>query len=66
MVSKFHFGKDVAYLYTAALLVETGMLLLEKRKTIAGGIMTPAIVLGSDLMQRILEKMDATFEIREE
>jgi short subunit dehydrogenase-like uncharacterized protein len=66
LVSKFHFNKDIAYLYTAALLVETGMVLLEKRGKIAGGVMTPAVALGSDLMQRILEKMDATFEIKEE
>jgi short subunit dehydrogenase-like uncharacterized protein len=66
LVSKFHFNKDIAYLYTAALLVETGMMLLEKRGTVAGGVATPAVALGSDLTQRILEKMDTSFEIKEE
>jgi short subunit dehydrogenase-like uncharacterized protein len=66
LVSKFHFNKDTAYLYTAALLAETGMVLLEKRGKVAGGVTTPAVALGSDLTQRILEKMDASFEIKEE
>jgi short subunit dehydrogenase-like uncharacterized protein len=66
LVSKFHFNKDIAYLYTAALLAETGMVLLEKRGKVAGGVMTPAVALGSNLTQRILEKMDTSFEITEE
>lgn len=66
LVSKFHFNKDIAYLYTAALLAETGMILLEKRGKVAGGVTTPAVALGSSLTQRILEKMDTSFEIKEE
>jgi short subunit dehydrogenase-like uncharacterized protein len=66
LVSKFHFNKDIAYLYTAALLVETGMVLLEKRGKVEGGVITPAVALGSNLTQRILEKMDTSFEIKEE
>lgn len=64
--TKFHFSKDVGYLYTAALLVETGMVLLDKRGKVDGGVMTPAVALGSDLTQRILLKMDTSFAMKEE
>jgi short subunit dehydrogenase-like uncharacterized protein len=64
--SKFHFNKDIGYLYTAALLVETGMVLLEKLGKVNGGVMTPAVALGSDLTQRILKTMDTSFELKEE
>jgi short subunit dehydrogenase-like uncharacterized protein len=64
--SKFHFNKDIGYLYTAALLAETGMVLLEKHGKLSGGVMTPAVALGSDLTQRILKTMDTSFEIKEE
>lgn len=66
LTSKFHFNKDVAYLYTAALLAETGMVLLEKLGKVDGGVMTPAVAFGSDLMQRILKTMDTSFEIKPE
>jgi len=68
LVGKFHFNKDIAYLYTAALLVETGLLLLETRDSKSGGsggVLTPAAALGSQLTQRILEKLDASLEIEE-
>ena len=69
--AKFRFNKDVSYLYTAFLLVETGMLLVEKSSSssieqqIKSGILTPATALGSDLTQRILKEMDTSFEIEE-
>ena len=68
---KFRFNKDVSYLYTAVLLVETGMLLVEKSSSssteqqLKGGILTPATALGSDLTQRILKEMDTSFDIEE-
>lgn len=67
--AKFEFNKDVSYLYTAVLLVETGILLVEKCSTVGdninGGIVTPAVALGSDLTQRILKEMDTSFHIDE-
>jgi len=63
--SLFQFNKDTAYLYTAALLIETGILLVEKFGTLSGGCHTPASALGNDLTQRILQEMDCTFEIKE-
>lgn len=64
VTSKFHFSRDVGYLYTAAMLVEAGMVLLEKLGTIDGGVVTPAVALGSHYMQRILKTMDTSFEIK--
>mmetsp|Transcript_23591 Transcript_23591/g.65479 ORF Transcript_23591/g.65479 Transcript_23591/m.65479 type:complete len:449 (-) Transcript_23591:214-1560(-) len=65
----FHFNKDVSYLYTAVLLVETGMLLVERSSSaeqkLNGGLLTPATALGSDLTQRILKQMDTSFSIEE-
>ena len=63
--SKFTFNKDTAYLYTAVLLVETGMLLVEKFGSLSGGCKTPAAALGNDLTQRILKEMDTSFDIKE-
>lgn len=67
--AKFFFNKDVSYLYTAVLLVETGILLVEKSlstgEEINGGVLTPASALGSDLTQHILKKMDTSFHIEE-
>lgn len=67
--AKFFFNKDVSYLYTAVLLVETGILLVEKSlstgEEISGGVLTPASALGSDLTQHILKKMDTSFHIEE-
>lgn len=62
--TKFQFNKDIAYLYTAALLVEVGLLLLNT-KTKQGGVMTPAVAFGSQLTQRIVNQLDASFEIEE-
>ena len=64
----FQFNKDVSYLYTAVLLVETGLLLVEKVTSgneLNCGILTPAAALGSDLTQRILNEMDTSFQIEE-
>jgi short subunit dehydrogenase-like uncharacterized protein len=63
--AKFRFNKDVGYLYTAVLLVETGMLLVEKSDKLSGGVVTPSTALGSDLTQRILKEMDTSFDIEE-
>lgn len=64
----FQFNKDIGYLYTAVLLVETGMALLAKSsspKGLKGGCQTPASALGSDLTQRILKEMDTSMEVTE-
>jgi short subunit dehydrogenase-like uncharacterized protein len=62
--STFQFNKDIGYLYTAALLAETGILLLEST-TKQGGVMTPAVALGSALTKRIVKELDASFDIKE-
>ena len=66
IVAKFQFNKDIGYLYTAAFLVEVGMLLKDKAGYIAGGVKTPAAALGSDLTQRLLDKLDCSLDIGEE
>lgn len=63
--TRFQFNKDTGYLYTAVLLVETGLLLVEKFGSLSGGCQTPASALGNDLTQRIVKEMDATFDIKE-
>jgi short subunit dehydrogenase-like uncharacterized protein len=60
----FHFQKDTGYLYTAALLCETGILLVEKFGTLEGGCLTPATALGGALTERILKELDASLEIK--
>lgn len=62
--STFQFNKDIGYLYTAALLVESGLLLLDST-TKQGGVMTPAVAFGSRLTSRIVERLDASFDIKE-
>lgn len=69
VVGTFHFGKDTAYLYTAAMLVETGLLLLERTagiNKVPGGVWTPASALGHDLTVRLLDRLDAMLEVRVE
>lgn len=61
----FHFRKDTGYLYTAALLCETGLLLVEKYGTLEGGCLTPATALGGSLTERILKELEASLEIKE-
>jgi short subunit dehydrogenase-like uncharacterized protein len=63
LASLFQFNKDTGYLYTAALLVETGVLLAEKFGSLSGGCKTPASALGNDLTQRILKEMDSSWTI---
>lgn len=67
--AKFQLNKDTGYLYTAVLLVETGILLVNKSsnsgETLKSGVLTPASALGSDLTQHILKEMDTSFEIEE-
>ena len=63
ITGKFHFNKDIGYLYTAAFLVEVGMLLKEKAGYLAGGVKTPASALGHDLTQRLLDKLDCSLDI---
>jgi short subunit dehydrogenase-like uncharacterized protein len=63
----FHFGKDTGYLYTAAMLVETGILLLERTagvNRLQGGVWTPASSLGHDLTVRLLDRLEAKMDIR--
>ena len=61
----FEFRKDISYLYTAHLLVQVGMVLLEKDRqgTLPSGVLTPAVALGHDLTERILQTLDATLTI---
>ena len=53
---------------TSELLVETGMLLVEKDKAgtlTTGGVLTPAVAFGSDLTKRITTEMEVSFELQE-
>ena len=61
----FRFNKDISYLYTAALLVETGMLLVASpHGTLCGGVLTPEVALGHALTERILDKLETSLEIK--
>ena len=62
--SLYHFPLDTGYLMTAQMLVETGMLLLEKKGP--GGVLTPAVALGSDIVARLDKELGAKFELSEE
>ena len=46
---------------TAQMLVETGMLLLEKAGP--GGVLTPAVALGSDIVVRLEKELNAKLEL---
>lgn len=61
--STYSFPYDTGYLMTAQMLVETGMLLLEKKG--AGGVLTPAVALGSDIVVRLDKELNAKFELSE-
>ena len=59
---------DTAYLMTSELLVETGMLLVEKDKAgtlMAAGVVTPAVAFGSQLTRRITTEMDVSFDLKD-
>ena len=63
----YTFKEDVTYLATAKFLVETGRLLLEKPAGGGGvaGVMTPAVALGSEIVQRLEVETGAKLEIKE-
>ncbi len=65
LTSTFRFDEDVTYLCTAKMLVECGMLLLEKASARAegGGVVGPAVAFGSSVVQRCVERIGAKFEI---
>ena len=49
---------------TAQLLMEVGMLLVEKNKAgtlTTAGVVTPAVAFGSELTQRITQELDVDF-----
>jgi short subunit dehydrogenase-like uncharacterized protein len=59
---------DTAYLMTSELLVETGMLLVEKDKACTlttAGVVTPAVAFGSQLTQRITTEMEVSFGLED-
>jgi short subunit dehydrogenase-like uncharacterized protein len=64
MKATFYFGKDVGYLYTAAMLVETGMALIENQNSKVAGVVTPAVGLGHALTQKLLDSLDVTLEVK--
>ena len=63
----YKFSEDVTYLATAKFLVETGRLLLEKPAGGGGvaGVTTPAVALGSQIVQRLESETGAKLEIKE-
>lgn len=66
--SQFHFKHDIAYLMTAELLMETGMVLVEKDKAgtlTTGGVITPAVAFGSELTKRITTEMEVDFKLQD-
>ena len=62
--STYHFPLDTGYLMTAQMLVEAGMVLLEKAKAGRGGVLTPAAALGSDIVARLDKELGAKFELQ--
>ena len=62
LTSTYHFPLDTGYLMTAQMLVQTGMLLLERKEGV-GGVLTPAVALGSDIVVRLEKELDAKLEI---
>merc|ERR1712232_669161 len=68
LYSQFHFKHDIAYLMTAHLLMETGMLLAEKDKAgtlKVGGVLTPAVAFGNELTKRITAEMEVDFKLQD-
>jgi len=63
--AKFHFPGDTGYLYTAKMLVEAGMQLLEDKGQ--GGVLSPAAAFGSSgkLVLRLGKELGAKLEIGE-
>ena len=65
--STFTFIKDTGYLQTAHMLVESGMLLVEKSKakTCVPGVVTPAVAFGDEIVSRLEAQIGARFEVEE-
>ena len=63
--AKYHFPGDTGYLYTAKMLVEAGMQLLEEKGQ--GGVLSPAAAFGSSgkLVLRLDKELGAKLEIGE-
>jgi len=63
--AKYHFPGDTGYLYTAKMLVEAGMQLLEDKGQ--GGVLSPAAAFGSSgkLVLRLDKELGAKLEIGE-
>jgi len=70
LASKFTFPEDTGYLCTARMLVESGRLLLERKRMEAadgggsGGVTTPAAAFGSVIVDRLVDTVGATFDLR--
>ena len=66
--SLFHFHHDTGYYMTAQLLVETGILLVQKDTAgtlTKGGVLTPAIAFGSELTKHLTKELECTFDLQE-
>ena len=63
--AKYHFPGDTGYLYTAKMLVEAGMQLLEEKGQ--GGVLSPAAAFGSSgkLVLRLDKELGAKLEVGE-
>ena len=63
--AKYHFPGDTGYLYTAKMLVEAGMQLLEDKGQ--GGVLSPAAAFGSSgkLVLRLDKELGAKLEVGE-
>ena len=63
--AKYHFPGDTGYLYTAKMLVEAGMQLLEDKGH--GGVLSPAAAFGSSgkLVLRLDKQIGAKLELSE-
>lgn len=61
--STYTFNQDTGYLQTAHMLVESGMLLVEKPRT--KGVITPAVAFGTDIVKKLETAIGAKLEIAE-
>eukprot|EP00802_Teleaulax_amphioxeia_P010423 Tamp_10451.p1 GENE.Tamp_10451~~Tamp_10451.p1 ORF type:complete len:420 (+),score=111.92 Tamp_10451:1-1260(+) len=63
--SSFSFVKDTGYLQTAHMLVESGMLLVQKSKAnkCVPGVVTPAVAFGDEIVSRLETQIGAKFVI---
>lgn len=67
LASTFTFNEDVTYLSTARFLVEAGRMLIEKPAGGGGaaGVVTPAVALGSPMIERLATQTGSKFELSE-